>query len=132
MHGLAPELLKQRDPSPPPKATSKPTRRFLRNTRWRGERRLPYMNDFLFLADSRETALELRVRLDTLLDRLGMLCNPSNGVWEPTRVGPHLGLIVDPQRGEFRAAKEKLLKLSKAARSLMRCAASDMRWLPAR
>eukprot|EP00873_Tetraselmis_striata_P012133 jgi/Tetstr1/432397/TSEL_021794.t1 len=57
-----------------------PTRRFLRNTRWRGERLLPYMDDFLFLADSREAALELRVRLNTLLDRLGLLRNPNKGV----------------------------------------------------
>eukprot|EP00873_Tetraselmis_striata_P012664 jgi/Tetstr1/432928/TSEL_022268.t1 len=67
---------------------------------------LPYMDDFLFLADSREAALELHVRLNTLLDRLGLLRNPINGVWEPTQVGPHLGLIVDLQRGEFRAPEE--------------------------
>eukprot|EP00873_Tetraselmis_striata_P015540 jgi/Tetstr1/435804/TSEL_024693.t1 len=98
--------LKRRDPALPPTAPSKPTRRFLRNTRWRGERLLPYMDDFLFLADSREAALELHVRLNTLLDRLGLLRNPINGVWEPTQVGPHLGLIVDLQRGEFRAPEE--------------------------
>eukprot|EP00873_Tetraselmis_striata_P019610 jgi/Tetstr1/439874/TSEL_028283.t1 len=57
-----------------------PTRRFLRNTRWRSERLLPYMDDFLFLADSREAALELRFRLNTLLDRLGLLRNPNKGV----------------------------------------------------
>eukprot|EP00873_Tetraselmis_striata_P012742 jgi/Tetstr1/433006/TSEL_022343.t1 len=37
------------------------------------------MDDFLFLADSREAALELRVRLNTLLDRLGLLRNPNKG-----------------------------------------------------
>eukprot|EP00873_Tetraselmis_striata_P025279 jgi/Tetstr1/445543/TSEL_033317.t1 len=106
--------LKRRDPALPPTAPSKPTRRFLRNTRWRGERLLPYMDDFLFLADSREAALELRVRLSTLLDRLGLLRNPNKGVWEPTQVGPHLGLIIDPKRGEFRAPEEKLIALAKA------------------
>eukprot|EP00873_Tetraselmis_striata_P009550 jgi/Tetstr1/429814/TSEL_019681.t1 len=64
-----------------------------------------------------EPALELRVR-PTLLDPLGLLRNPNKGVWEPTQVGPHLGLIVDLQRGEFRAPEEKLLALAKAARSL--------------
>eukprot|EP00873_Tetraselmis_striata_P027518 jgi/Tetstr1/447782/TSEL_035112.t1 len=86
-------LLKRRDPALPPTAPSKPTRRFLRNTRWRGARLLPYMDDFLFLADSREAALELRVRLSTLLDRLGLLRNPNKGVWEPTQVGPGLQYI---------------------------------------
>eukprot|EP00873_Tetraselmis_striata_P037033 jgi/Tetstr1/457297/TSEL_043902.t1 len=122
--------LKRRDPALPPTAPSKPTRRFLRNTRWRGERLLPYMDDFLFLADSREAALELRVRLSTLLDRLGLLRNPNKGVWEPTQVGPHLGLIIDLKRGEFRAPEEKLIALAKAARSLLGRAASNKRWLP--
>eukprot|EP00873_Tetraselmis_striata_P032900 jgi/Tetstr1/453164/TSEL_040181.t1 len=124
--------LKRRDPALPPTAPSKPTRRFLRNTRWRGVRLLPYMDDFLFLADSREAALELRVRLSTLLDRLGLLRNPNKGVWEPTQVGPHLCLIIDLQRGEFRAPEEKLIALAKAARSLLGRAASNKRWLPAR
>eukprot|EP00873_Tetraselmis_striata_P016676 jgi/Tetstr1/436940/TSEL_025712.t1 len=35
-------------------------------------------------------------------------------------------------RGEFRAPEEKLIALAKAARSLLGCAASDRRWLPAR
>eukprot|EP00873_Tetraselmis_striata_P033247 jgi/Tetstr1/453511/TSEL_040480.t1 len=124
--------MKRRDQALPPTAPSKPTRRFLRNTRWRGERLLPYMDDFLFLADSREAALELRVRLNTSLDRLGLLRNPNKGVWEPTQVGPHLGLIVDLQRGEFRAPEEKLIALAKVARSLLGRAASNRRWLPAR
>eukprot|EP00873_Tetraselmis_striata_P046067 jgi/Tetstr1/466331/TSEL_010862.t1 len=124
--------LKQRDPALPPTAPSKPTRRFLRNTRGRGERLLPYMDDFIFLADSREAALELRVRLNTLLDRLGLLRNHCKGVWERTQVGPHLGLIADLQRGEFRAPEEKLIALAKAARSLLGRAASNKRWLPGR
>eukprot|EP00873_Tetraselmis_striata_P018116 jgi/Tetstr1/438380/TSEL_026946.t1 len=124
--------LKRRDPALPPTAPSKPTRRFLRNTRWRGERLLPYMDDFLFLANSREAALELRVRLNTLLHRLGLLPNPNKGVCEPTQVGPHLGLIVDMQRGEFRAPKEKLIALAKVARSLLGRAASNRRWFPTR
>eukprot|EP00873_Tetraselmis_striata_P004795 jgi/Tetstr1/425059/TSEL_015523.t1 len=56
----------------------------------------------------------------------------TGGVWEPTQVGPHQGLIVDLQRGEFRAPAEKLVALAKVARSLLGHAASNMRWLPAR
>eukprot|EP00873_Tetraselmis_striata_P042594 jgi/Tetstr1/462858/TSEL_007807.t1 len=90
------------------------------------------MDNILFLADSREAALELRARLDTMPDRLGLLRNPNKGVWEPTQVGPHLGLIVDLQRGKFRAPEEKLMALAKVARSLQGRTASDKRWLPAR
>eukprot|EP00873_Tetraselmis_striata_P041145 jgi/Tetstr1/461409/TSEL_006519.t1 len=71
-------------------------------------------------------------RRNTVLDRLGLLRNPNKGVWEPTHVGPHLGLIIDLKRGEFRAPEEKLIALAKAARSLLGRAASNKRWLPAR
>jgi signal transduction histidine kinase len=40
--------------------TRKPTRRFLRNIRWRGTRLLSYMDDFMSMAHSREGALLLR------------------------------------------------------------------------
>eukprot|EP00873_Tetraselmis_striata_P019611 jgi/Tetstr1/439875/TSEL_028283.t2 len=43
-----------------------------------------------------------------------------------------MGLIVELQRGEFRAPEEKLIALAKAARSLIGRAASNKRWLPAR
>eukprot|EP00873_Tetraselmis_striata_P014827 jgi/Tetstr1/435091/TSEL_024059.t1 len=109
--------------------TDEPTRRFMRNTCWRGYRLVSYMDDFHFFADSREESLELRVQLDTMLDRLGF---PNKGVWEPTQVGPHLGLIVDPQRGEFCAPEEKVIAQAKASRSPPGRATSDRRWLPAR
>jgi hypothetical protein len=45
----------------------KPSRRFLRNVRWRAVRLLPYMDDFRFMASSYEAALLLRNRVKTLL-----------------------------------------------------------------
>jgi hypothetical protein len=62
----------------------KPTRSFLRNIRWRGTRLLPYMDDFMFMAYSREATLLLRDRVEALLHRLGLQRNPKNGMWEPT------------------------------------------------
>jgi hypothetical protein len=45
-----------RRPPPPTPASiperARPSKRFLWNARWRGTRLLPYMDDFLFLADS--------------------------------------------------------------------------------
>jgi hypothetical protein len=49
-----------RRPSPPTSSphpsVGRPTKRFLRNARWRGTRFLPYMDDFLFLALALHTA----------------------------------------------------------------------------
>jgi hypothetical protein len=45
----------------------------MRNTRWRGARPLPCMNDLPFLGDSYEAALLLRARVDALLLRLGLI-----------------------------------------------------------
>eukprot|EP00873_Tetraselmis_striata_P001604 jgi/Tetstr1/421868/TSEL_012768.t1 len=58
--------------------------------------------------------------------------DPTSGTGTLCFAGPHLGLIVDLQRGEFRAPEEKLIALAKVARSLLGRAASDKRWLPTR
>jgi hypothetical protein len=124
-----------RRPSAPPTAKTatphKPSRRFLRNIRWRGIRLLPYMDDFMFMAHSGEEALLLRDRVDALLHRLGLKLNPKKDVWEPTPVGDHLGLTIDLPNGEFRAPVEKLQALSKHASALLGRAATTARWLPA-
>eukprot|EP00873_Tetraselmis_striata_P005486 jgi/Tetstr1/425750/TSEL_016169.t1 len=100
----------------------KPTRRFLRNTRWRGERMLlPYLDDFLFLADSREAACALRTtRIDALLiDNLGKIRNPKKIHREQpnTQADKHLGLEMDLRWHEFRAPAEKLATLARMASS---------------
>jgi hypothetical protein len=84
-----------RSPPPPTPASTptrprRPSKRFLRNARWRDTRLLPCMADFLFLADSYDDAL-LRQRVQALLDSLGLQRNPKKGVWTPTQVGDHLG-----------------------------------------
>jgi hypothetical protein len=60
-----------RRPSTPPAAKTatpnKPSRRLLRNIRWRGIHLLPYMDDCTFMVHSREAALLLRYRVDALL-----------------------------------------------------------------
>jgi hypothetical protein len=91
----------------------KPSRRFLRNVRWRGVRLLPYMDDFMFMASSYVTSLLLRDRIETLLHQLGLQRNPDKGLWEPTQVGTHLGLTIDLMKGKFRAPDDKLQALSK-------------------
>jgi hypothetical protein len=122
---------------PPPTPTStlanvRPSKRLLRNARWRGTRLLPYMDDFHFLADSNNDALLLRQRVEALLDRLGLQRNPKKGVLTRTQVGDHLGLTVDLHHIMFRTPPEKLRQLAQHASSMLGRAASNARWLPTR
>jgi hypothetical protein len=90
------------------------------------------MDDFMFMASSYEAALLLRDRIETLLHRLGLQRNPDKGLWQPTKVGNHLGLTVDLLNGEYRAPTDKLQALTKQASVLLGRAATTARWLPAR
>jgi hypothetical protein len=109
----------------------KPSKRFLRNIRWRGIRLLPYMDDLLFIAYSREAALLLRDRVEAQLHRLGLQRIPKKGMWEPKQVGDHVGLTI-LQNGELRAAIDKLQALSKHTSALPGLAVSTACWLPAK
>jgi hypothetical protein len=76
--------------------------KILRNIRWRGNQLLPYMDDFMFTACSREATLLLRDRVEALLHRLGLQRNTNKGLWEPTQHGhkdhplPRLTRIFSP------------------------------------
>jgi hypothetical protein len=124
-------LRRQPTPSTTGLATPhKPTRRFLHNTRWRRVRLLPYMDDFMFMADSQATSVLLRDHVQTLLHRLEIHRNPYRW-WEPTHVGDHLGLAIYLRKGEFRAPTDKLHAFSKQASALLGGAAGSARWLRA-
>jgi hypothetical protein len=126
----------RRPPTPPTANTAtphKPLRRFLRNIRSRGIIHLvPYMDGLMLMAPSREAALLLLDRVETLLHGLGLHRNPKKGLWEPTHVGDHLDFTIDLRTGEFRAHVDKMQALSKHASTLLSRAASTARWLPAR
>jgi hypothetical protein len=125
----------RRPPLPTPASTperARPSKRFLRNARWRGTRLLPYMDDFLFLADSFHDALLLRQRIEALLNSLGLQRNPKKGVWTPTQVGDLIGLTVDLQHAMFRAPPAKLQQLSQHASSRLGGTASNARMLSIR
>jgi hypothetical protein len=93
---------------------------------------LPYMNKFLFLADSYKASLLLRARVNAMLTRLGLLLYPKKGVWTPTHVDDHLGPTIDLHKGEFQAPNAKVCALAKQATSIIGREATDARWLPAR
>eukprot|EP00873_Tetraselmis_striata_P005540 jgi/Tetstr1/425804/TSEL_016183.t1 len=111
-----------RKPEPePPSSSTQPTRRkrYLRLTRWRGARILPYVDDFLLFSASMEQALHLRQRLASLLDALGLQRNPTKGFWEPCHFGMHLGMDIDSASGMFYAPTDKLNRLSRHATRLI-------------
>jgi hypothetical protein len=83
--GHNPRLATNQQPTRPT-----PSRRYLRNSRWRGARLLPYIDDFLLFAESRDAALQLRDRVACLLDRLGLGRNPQKGHMEPTQICEHV------------------------------------------
>jgi hypothetical protein len=87
--------------------------------RLRGARVLPYVDDFLFLASSEDEALQVRHRLDTPLDRLGLLRHPTKGVWEPTRFGHHLGININSETGYFFSPADKVQKICSQATHLI-------------
>jgi hypothetical protein len=55
------------------------TKAYLRRTRWRGAKILPYVDDYLLFASTEEEALTLRQRLSKLLYRLGLHRHPTKG-----------------------------------------------------
>jgi hypothetical protein len=88
------------------------TKTYLRRTRWRGARILPYVDDFLIFASTEEEALTLRHRLAHLLDRLGLLRHPTKGFWTPSQVGHHLGININTTSRYFYAPEQKLSKIA--------------------
>eukprot|EP00873_Tetraselmis_striata_P046592 jgi/Tetstr1/466856/TSEL_011313.t1 len=111
-----------RKPEPePPSSSAQPTRskRYLRRTRWRGTRILPYVDDFLLLSASMEHALHLRHRLASLFDALGLQRNATKGFWEPCQFGRRLGVDIDSASGMFYAPADKLNRLSRQATRLI-------------
>eukprot|EP00873_Tetraselmis_striata_P013528 jgi/Tetstr1/433792/TSEL_002418.t1 len=126
-----------RKPEPePPSSSTQPTRskRYLRRTRWRGARILPYVDVFLlFSASVLERALHLRQRLASLLDTLGMQRNPTKGFAEPYQQAPRGGHRLSV-RHVLRTGTpaDKLDWLSRRATRLIGRATRNARWLPVR
>jgi hypothetical protein len=88
-------FLRNPDPEHPIAPNHSCTKTYLRRTRWRGARILPYVDDFLLFPSTEEEARTLRHRLAQLLDRLGLLRHPTKGFWTPSQVGHHLGVDIN-------------------------------------
>jgi hypothetical protein len=109
----------------------KRSRRYRRNSRWRGAHLLPYMDDFFFCRQQRGGALQLRDRVASLLDHLGVGRNPKKGHEEPIQVCEHLGLRIVTTTYAFRASPSKLQAIATLSRTILQRSARDVRLLHA-
>jgi hypothetical protein len=73
--------------------------------------------------------MALRQRVDRLLTSLGLFRHPSNGLWEPTKYGHHLGIDIDTTKCLFFALAGPLPKLVKQARQILQRPTRANRWL---
>ena len=100
---------------------------------WRdGVRMLAYLDDYLFLCETREEAYLAREFVHDCLEFLGLTRNTSKGQWEPQLTVEYLGMEVDSKDGVFRVPATKVKKIKQLAVSLLCRAKREKRWLPAR
>ncbi|KAK3252622.1 hypothetical protein CYMTET_38083 [Cymbomonas tetramitiformis] len=115
-----------------PLRSTSPSWRCTSRPKSRGARVLPYMDDFLILASTKEEAFVQRERVRRALARLGLTRNEKKGQWEPGQLIEHLGLEVDLREGLFRVTEARVAKIHVQAKSIICDASRDRRWLSAR
>lgn len=97
-----------------------------------GVRMLQYLDDSLFLHQSRNALLRTASDVDNLFTSLGLERKLSKGCWEPTQHLKHLGVVIDTKRSLFLVPPEKRDTIKGAAASLLKYAASHRRWVSVR
>eukprot|EP00873_Tetraselmis_striata_P042293 jgi/Tetstr1/462557/TSEL_007545.t1 len=110
----------------------RPFRRHLRRRKARGVCLLPFIDDFMFLAPSRQLALRLRAEVERVWGRMGQAKHPTKAHPEPTQQLQHLGLDLDWVTMQFRTPTATLRRLSNLARDLLCIAARRRRHAPAK
>ncbi|XRB08007.1 reverse transcriptase domain-containing protein [Pycnococcus provasolii] len=93
---------------------------------------LAYVDDFLFLAPTREEALQAMRQVDDLFLRLGVQKHPTKFTPEPVQQLVHLGMDVDLESGRFRVTKKRCAQLRAQAKDLICRATRHQRWVPAK
>ena len=88
---------------------------------------LPYLDDFLFLFEDKETAQAGSTWVQELLFWLGFTPHDRKCVWTPATRVEHLGLIVDLERGVFEVPAKKLARVANMAKGLRVVATKNCR-----
>ncbi len=87
------------------------------------------MDDFALFAKSFASAMKLKEVTFSLLNDIGLDIHPTKGHHIATRVGDHLGMTLDFERGLFVAPKPKLDSIAAMAKQLLVKAAQYKRWI---
>lgn len=101
---------------------------------WRaqGRRLLPYLDDFLLIAPSREQLERESQEFLRLLQALGLRVNIDKCHLQPSQCLEHLGLLVDTQQGTFSVPQRRLEDIQSLAVVLLRHATLHRRFVSAR
>lgn len=88
---------------------------------WRaqGIRLIPYMDDFLFAASSREEALRLRAQVLEDLAALGWSTSWAKSQWKPAQIVEFLGFIIDTREGMVRVSESKVERILQLGQKLL-------------
>ena len=89
---------------------------------WRrsGIKVLPYLDDFLFAARSRDKAFVLRDRIEQDMFNAGLRINFEKGTRIPTQSIRHLGFDVDTAEGVLRVPQDRWESLHRSVSSLLK------------
>jgi hypothetical protein len=111
-----------------PAVFTKFVRPLVRLWRGRGWRVLPYLDDFLFLFASQQEAAAARPQIDQDLSSLGLQRSVGKGVWEPSQLLTHLGVVLDLHSQTFKTDPNRLRRLEEMALVIARSPARHQRW----
>jgi hypothetical protein len=105
--------------APAPRIFTKLLRPVVQALRAVGIRCVPYLDDILLLAPSREESIRQSQIAVDLLVRLGFLISPKSCL-EPARTREFLGMTIDSHRLQLRVPREKVTKFRYVVRQSLR------------
>ena len=105
--------------APAPRIFTKLLRPVIQALRAAGIRCVPYLDDILIMAPSREACLRQSQAAVDLLVRLGFLISPKSCL-DPSQTREFLGMLIDSHRLQLRVPREKIKKFRQVVRQSLR------------
>jgi len=105
--------------APAPRIFTKILRPIIQLLRRSGIRCVPYLDDILILASSREKSIQQSQMAVNLLVRLGLFISPKSCL-DPSRTRVFLGMTIDSHRMELRVPREKVRKFRQVVKQSLR------------